>query len=599
MDIVRFIPPGKLLTIAHDAGAWYSWAAPQKERFSISTYNANYRFWHTLCSPKFQEVLFSPLTVEQKGRVLRAWESQGINLPDSAVKASAALRGLSAHTSFSSVENYSLVVSGLAEYLIAVNRVQRFINFSVQAPHLVMGLDYSSSEKLAEYALRRDTLLYRLTAASLADFSISSDGVVLLALKSYLELLTGMSAAVVIKDLFPNAHISLAEHRYEYFSLDPHMENIKSSGALLKVFDSVVEQGHGAQELISGMIEKLQGGGIVSGFINKGSFEVCHNPLAARRVPPEYPSAFSPEPLLWTRLSPAGCCWGKCVFCAQGHQGEPGVPVTAFDADVAVQYLADCVSSGYSKFSFSDEEIGAGSLEVFCIKMLERSLDIRWSCRCRCDIGDSPALFRLMYKSGCREILFGLESTSERVLGLMGKYAGPFGTEEAEKLFRSVNEAGIGLHLSFMGGFPGETPVELRNTVEFVRKVLKGIKNSTYVFNQFELLPGSKMFKDPSAFNICVEIPAGDIPLNYRYQAGPEIRKETEETNSLVSSLRDELGSSLGWGDSRSGLAAAIVRYLYFSSGHGLVFKSSENNPFENPLLRVAPGVFGASIRAT
>lgn len=592
MEISRFIPAGKLLTIAHDAGAWYSWAAPQKARFSISAFGAGYRFWHTLCSPGFKQALLAPLPADYRERVLRSWQAHGLDLDRSGEKAGAALRGLCDPASFSALGTYAPLASALAEHLAAANRVQKSIIFSSQTAPYVGEVDYSSSGNLAAYALRRDTLLYRLTAASLADFSIGTGGVVLMALKSHLELLTAMSAAVVIRERFPGVHISLAEHRYEYFSLDPHMERLKRSGALLKIFDTVVEQGHGAQGLIAALLEKLEAGEPVSGFIGEGSFKDRPNPLDSPRVPPQYPSAFSPEPLLWTRLSPAGCYWGRCAFCAQGHQGEPGVPITAFDAERAAGYLAGCVAAGYSKFSFSDEAISGVNLEDFCNRVLERKLEIRWSCRCRCDMEASPELFSLMRRAGCREILFGLESSSERVQRLMHKYEGSVSPEAAEKLFRSVRAAGLGLHLSFMGGFPGETPEELRQTVELVRRVLKDAKNGTYVFNQFDLLPGSKMFREPAAFKISAGTPGGEMPLTYGYQPLPEIKRETEQTNALVAGLRDELGSSLGWGDASGGAAAAILRYLYFSSGHGLVFKSAEANIFENPLLKPAPGAF-------
>jgi hypothetical protein len=186
----------------------------------------------------------------------------------------------------------------------------------------------------------------------------------------------------------------------------------------------------------------------------------------------------------------------------------------------------------------------------------------------------APGLFELMRRAGCVEVLFGLETSCERVQGLMHKYERPIPPVALEKLFRAVNAAGMGLHISFMGGFPGETPEELRRTVEFVKGLLKEMDNGTYVFNQFELLPGSKMSADPAAFGIRADVPAGDMPLSFGYTPVDGIAGETRETNSLVPSLRDELGASLGWGTSGSGPAAAVMRYLYFSSGHGLIFKS-------------------------
>ena len=591
MEISRFIPTGKLLTVVYDPGAWYSWAVPQKKRFSISTFNSGYKFWHILCSPQFKKELLSLFPQGQQDRILQSWKLRGIDIDHSAEKVAIALDGLCDESSLSTFEKYSSLAADLAEHLNAVNNVQKSIDFSVQNPPYVREVNYSSSKKLVEYALRRDTLLYKLIAASLTDFSIDKCGVVLVALKSHFELLTAMSAAVVIRERFPSAHISLAEHRYEYFSLDSYMGKLKKLGTLLKIFDSVVEQGHGSQGVIATMLERLYDKKLVSGFINVNSFKKIPNPLSSVRVPPDYPSTFSPEPLLWTRLSPAGCYWGKCVFCAQGHQGDPGVPMTFFDAELATQYLADCAAAGYRKFSFSDEAIEAANLKQLCNKILKRKLDIIWSCRCRCDMEASPKLFRLMHSAGCREILFGLETISERVQKLMHKYDCYISPSTVQKLFYSISEAGIGIHLSVIGGFPSETPAELKQTVEFVKTVLKDMNNATYVFNQFELLTGSKMFKKPSAYKIRAVVPRGDMPRKNSYKPFPKIKKETEETNSLIPALRNELSSFLGWGIFGSGTAASIIRYLYFSSGHGLIFKSHENSIFKNPLLKAEPVV--------
>jgi len=590
MEISRFIPAGKLLTIVHDAGAWYSWASPQ-ERFSVSAFSANYRFWNVLCSPKLKEALLAPFPPEQKAQALRSWAAHGMDLDASAVGAASALKGLCSHASFSSAELYNGLAADLSAHLDVVNRVQRSIEFSVQAPPSVREADYSSSVSLAAYALRTDTFFYRLTEAALSDFTIGEGGAVLFSVKSHLELLTAMSAAVAIRNRFPGAHLCLAEHRYEYFSLDTHMEKLKRSGALLKVFDSVIEPGNGSQGLIAALLESLHNGERASGFINADTYKITPRTAGCRRVPPDYPSSFSPEPVLWARLSLSGCYWGKCAFCAQGHQGEPGVPMGAFNPGEAAGYVADCVSAGYSKFSFSDEALDLDDIKDFCALVLEKKLEIRWSCRCRCDIPVEPETFRLMRRAGCREILFGMETVSERLQKLMCKYETSVSPAALERLLRTVNEAGLGIHLSFMGGFPGETPAELKATADFVKTVLKDMKGATYVFNQFEILPGSKMFKNPAAFQLRVEDAEGDMPLKYNYLPAAEIQSVTEETNSRLGLSRAELSSALGWAFLDSGPVAGILRYLYFSSGHGLLFKSSESSPFENPLQKAVPAI--------
>ena len=308
-------------------------------------------------------------------------------------------------------------------------------------------------------------------------------------------------------------------------------------------------------------------------------------------MPPADSFAFTPERVLWTRLSPSGCYWGKCAFCSHIHEGEPGAPIKAFAPDASAAYLSECVSSGYNKFIFSDEAVSPENIEKFCLSVLREKLDINWSCRCRCDITPGPELLRLMVRAGCREILFGMETVSERLQELMHKYENPISPSAAKKLFCSVNDAGLGIHLSLMGGFPGETPEELRRTVDYVEEVLKDMKGATYDFNQFELLPGSKMFANPADYDVRIEATEGDLPLRYGYLLSPRLKSEAQAASSLIDSLRDELGAALGWGRLNGRGVPEVIRYLYFSSGHGLIFKSSSDNPFENPLKKTVPGM--------
>lgn len=584
MEILRFIPAGKFLTTVHDAGAWYSWASGQKDRFSVSSFSANYSFWNVLCSPKLKDALLSSFSPRQP--------AYGIDLEVSAEKAVLALKGLCRHSSFSELEHYAGYVADLSSHLEVLNKIQKSIDFSVQLPPRVREVDYSSSESLSDYASRPDTFLYRLTTAALSDLSIGEGGVILVHITSALELLTAMSAAIVIKKKFPGVHICLAEHRYEYFSLDPYMKKLKKSGALLKIFNSVIESVHGAQGLIAALLESLYNKERVYGFINATAYKTKPDTHGCKRVPLDPLPAFSPEPVLWTRLCASGCHWGKCAFCAQVHNGDPDVPAKHFDAAKVKEYLAQCVSAGYRKFSFADEAIAPENIQELCEGILEKKLDILWHCRCRCDMAVEPEILRLMYRAGCREVLFGLETVSARIQTLMGKYATPISADAAEKLFCSVNEAGIGLHISIIGGFPSETASELKQTVECIKTVLKETKGGTYVFNQFELLPGSRMFRKPSDFKISIVVPEGDMPLRYGYILSPEIKSKTKKTITIINPLRTELSTALGWDFLNSGAAAKVLKYLYFSTGHGLIFKSAENNPFENPLKKAVPDIF-------
>jgi hypothetical protein len=70
-------------------------------------------------------------------------------------------------------------------------------------------------------------------------------------------------------------------------------------------------------------------------------------------------------------------------------------------------------------------------------------------------------------RSGLRSVIYGVESGSPRVLGLMNKN---FAIETAEKVLRDTHEAGILTTGNFMFGFPGEKEEDFAMTLDFLRR---------------------------------------------------------------------------------------------------------------------------------
>ena len=80
----------------------------------------------------------------------------------------------------------------------------------------------------------------------------------------------------------------------------------------------------------------------------------------------------------------------------------------------------------------------------------------------------TPEILKKMYAAGCRHVTFGIESGSDRVLGLMEKGQT---AALAERVLRDTHESGIELTANFMFGYPGETEEDFDETLEFVRRI--------------------------------------------------------------------------------------------------------------------------------
>ena len=92
---------------------------------------------------------------------------------------------------------------------------------------------------------------------------------------------------------------------------------------------------------------------------------------------------------------------------------------------------------------------------------------VRWTCNSRVDYVDAEML-RLMGRSGCWLIAWGIESGSREVLKRAHKGVDP---EKAEQALRWAKAAGIMNWGYFIIGLPGETEETIRQTVEFAKRL--------------------------------------------------------------------------------------------------------------------------------
>ncbi len=125
-------------------------------------------------------------------------------------------------------------------------------------------------------------------------------------------------------------------------------------------------------------------------------------------------------------------------------------------------------------------------------------LQVRWWCDARLDERDfnAQSLPRL-HAAGCRKLMFGFESGSQRVLDLIEK-----GTrlDEAERVIRAAHEAGISATLYTMVGLPTETWEEAEATRDFILRNAPWIGEvSLQVFNLDMVSP---MYREPARFGI-------------------------------------------------------------------------------------------------
>jgi len=162
-------------------------------------------------------------------------------------------------------------------------------------------------------------------------------------------------------------------------------------------------------------------------------------------------------------LSSRGCKWA-CSFCYRMRKGFYMRPVEAIIEEI--KYLHNYHDINH--FQFSDELLMASKArtEEICQAILKLPMKIKWDCNGRLNFA-VPGLLKLMKKTGCEYINYGIESLNQDMLNKMGKGL------TLDQIHRGVEEtlkAKISPGLNLIWGFPGDTPENLHAAVDFLKK---------------------------------------------------------------------------------------------------------------------------------
>ena len=91
-------------------------------------------------------------------------------------------------------------------------------------------------------------------------------------------------------------------------------------------------------------------------------------------------------------------------------------------------------------------------------------------------------------QAGCYQLVFGIESGSQRILDSVKKGTTP---EQAKEAVRLCKEAGIKTKAYYMFGFPTETVQEMEQTLEHARE----LNTDVACFLLVKAYPGTEMYK--------------------------------------------------------------------------------------------------------
>jgi anaerobic magnesium-protoporphyrin IX monomethyl ester cyclase len=121
---------------------------------------------------------------------------------------------------------------------------------------------------------------------------------------------------------------------------------------------------------------------------------------------------------------------------------------------------------GVRQVFFTDDNLffSVGQLREFCEAIRGADLSLRWRAFLRADTVNQETA-GLLYESGCRECLLGVESGDAEMLARMNKKITP---EQVLHAVGCLNQVGINTQSTFLVGFPGETDKSVQNTIDLL-----------------------------------------------------------------------------------------------------------------------------------
>ncbi|MFQ5464362.1 MAG: B12-binding domain-containing radical SAM protein [Thermodesulfobacteriota bacterium] len=188
--------------------------------------------------------------------------------------------------------------------------------------------------------------------------------------------------------------------------------------------------------------------------------------------------------------STRGCPY-VCTFCASpeiwGRRIRYRSPANVVDE---IEYLVREYRVKEIHFEDDNLTLKRSHVEGICELILERDIKVSWATPNGIRVDTiTPKLLKLMKRSGCYFIAFGIESGNDEILRNINKE-----TDLATITYavREAKKAGMLTQGFFIFGLPGETERTIARTVEYA----KSIPLDKAQFLLLDVLPGSGIWKD-------------------------------------------------------------------------------------------------------
>ena len=336
------------------------------------------------------------------------------------------------------------------------------------------------------------------------------------------QIIPGLTLCRLIKEAAPDIHLTIGGSIFTRL-----VDNIRRVPALFDLADDIVvfEGETALLELVNQLAGKKDYSKVPNLIYRQNGKITVNQPFYSENVnqlpAPNYDGFplgryLSPEPVLPVQFS-RGCYYKDCAFCAltldhqNFRQKEPGRTIEELD------WLKQRYGAQY--FFFTDECFALSPTKRLCQQMIERKLDVKWTCEMRFEKNLTRELLTSMRDAGCLKIVFGLESFNQRVMDFMKK---GIKQEWVRRIADDCVDLGIAVHCYIIVGFPTEKEEEALETMNFIVENKK--LHESFGFScqpcLFDLEKEAPIMSDPGGYGIrrIMRPSAEDLSLGFFYE---------------------------------------------------------------------------------
>ncbi len=196
------------------------------------------------------------------------------------------------------------------------------------------------------------------------------------------------------------------------------------------------------------------------------------------------------------------CYWGKCAFCTNDtNKLRPKANIRDPKKVVDdIQKNIDTQNKENNYFMFSDNALPISFVKKFSEELIKnKDIKIRLAGYIRFEKNIDYDFLVKAKKAGFELFLFGLETSSQRLLKLIEK---GIEVNTALRIIDACSKLGIKMLITFIAGLPTQTKEELTEDLTFIKKIAQKYTNVLLLISVFYLDPDSKFFLFPQKYGL-------------------------------------------------------------------------------------------------